>query len=635
MWKRAWASGFWLLAFWLQAQGQGELILSDPLILSGIEVMVQPMLADSAQNDHLNTQFLPMTEHAFPLGIEAKSAKWITGKLYNHADTSVELFFLSYRFNIQCWQKDTGDSLSGFALAGPDAPLPRGFPLEERHTFRSVIPPGGEYDFRLAVPGESLDSNEFHLFAYDRESLYTKAYQNYFNRKSYLHIYLVSMSILGFQILFALLLWGIIRQVMYLLYALYIIPLALSLHLQYADFIYMPLPFFFSQITLDPIAHNMYFVAFGFYFLFSDRFLQISRNDATGKKLIRVALTSIAFYIPVNFILFLTYQKIASFVWFMSFSMILLVLSIWLIKRVFFKKDTSARLLIIGSLFFILGALSNIISSLSLRILGHALIENFSINFFFFAVPVELLFFSSAIAYKFRQDEIQKTLSSEALVEKMKENELLNAQIQDIRDRIARDLHDDIGATLSSIALYSEVARREGSANNSIKGILEKISAQAREMVGRMSDVVWAIQPRNEGMNALVRKLDDAVATLLVPAEIGWKMMLSDDIVSVSLTIDQKKNIILIFREAINNIAKHSHAGFVTISIYLSDGYFNLDIADNGKGFDQKTIRQGNGLLSMKKRAEECSGILKIDSVEKQGTTFSFRMPINNYGNPV
>lgn len=631
MWKWFWVCGLLVLASLPTAQGQGELVLSDQLIHAGVEVLVQPSVAEGSLYDSLRQRYGATIGRTLPLGIESKSAKWITGAIYNRADTSIEVFFLSYRLNIQCWQIDPDDTLSGFYLAGPDAPFVRGTPIEERHSFRVTIPPGSQYVYRLAFSDHSNDIHDFSLFAYDRATIYQKSYQTYFGRRSYLYIYMASMAIICFQILFALLLWAIIRNRMYLLYAFYILPLAISLHIQYADFIYIPIPF--SQIVLDPFAHSMYFISFGFYFLFADRFLHISQTDHVGKKLIQVALTAIAIYIPIHLVIYFAHYKTITFVWYMSFSLLLFVLSIWLIKRVFVKKDPSSRLLIIGSLFFITGAITNVLSSLTLSIWDQTLIKNFSINFFFFAVPAELLFFSSAIAYKFRQDEIQKTRASEALVEKMKENELLNLQIQDMRDRIARDLHDDIGATLSSIALYSEVAFREGSSNQATRGILEKISSQAREMVGRMSDVVWAIQPRNEGIEALIRKLDDAVATLLGPAEIGWEMNIPDKITPIPLTIEQKKNIILIFREAINNIAKHSGASFVTIALHFSDAGFGMEISDNGRGFDYEAVRQGNGLLSMKKRAEECNGLLKIQSHTGTGTTLIFRLPTADYKN--
>ncbi|MEZ4829306.1 MAG: histidine kinase [Bacteroidia bacterium] len=323
-------------------------------------------------------------------------------------------------------------------------------------------------------------------------------------------------------------------------------------------------------------------------------------------------------------ILLFYFSESVSYLFYFVFSLVLLGISISLIISVFHKNDLSSRLTIAGSIVFMMGALGNMFFPL-LNMMGlNFSLLGFYINFLFFAVPVELFFFSAALAFRLRQDERDKIRVQEALIAKLKENSRLSEQIQGIRDRVARDLHDDIGATLSSIALYSEVARMDESVTSSTQSVLEKIAVQAREMVGRMSDVVWAIQPRNDGMKALISRMDDAAANLLNPAGIRWQMHRADDFQDIPLTPDQRKNILLIFREAINNTARHSKAQNVDITIHNDPHLFSIKITDDGKGFDTGTASVGNGLQSMKARADECGAKFSVTSSPGNGTRLTF-----------
>ena len=143
-------------------------------------------------------------------------------------------------------------------------------------------------------------------------------------------------------------------------------------------------------------------------------------------------------------------------------------------------------------------------------------------------------------------------------------------EVERTRTAIATDLHDDIGTTLTSIALFSDLAKGE-IATNAPQAVerLERIAASSRELLGQMSDIVWAVKPDNDSLQSAILRMADVAGVLCAARGIEHTIHVPDRIDDVHLTMQQRRNILLVFKEMVNNVVKHSRATRVAIDVTL------------------------------------------------------------------
>lgn len=199
------------------------------------------------------------------------------------------------------------------------------------------------------------------------------------------------------------------------------------------------------------------------------------------------------------------------------------------------------------------------------------------------------------------------------------------------RNRIARDLHDEVGSTLSSIHVYSSAASKAlNGAPEVTRDILEKMNQNTRQALENMSDIVWAINTSREGGMSFSHKLKNYGYDLLTPRGIACQYEIDPAAEGLLQQIEVRKNMLLIAKEAMNNIAKHSAATEASISLKPSGDTLELRIHDNGKGFNVGNGRAGNGIGNIKRRIVEMSGEMDIQSAPTRGTELLCRVPIAN-----
>lgn len=193
-----------------------------------------------------------------------------------------------------------------------------------------------------------------------------------------------------------------------------------------------------------------------------------------------------------------------------------------------------------------------------------------------------------------------------------------------LRNKIATDLHDDVGSSLTKISLYSGLLKGTLDPANS-RTYLEKISNLSREVIGTMSDIVWSIDTRNDAWYHLIDRMREYVLEFgsLKNVEVDFKF----DHIPENKKMDQvlRQNLYLIFKEAVNNAIKYAEASMIEVHLDLSDHTLELKITDNGKGFDPSHVK-GNGLFNMQKRAKRIQGSLSISAQE--GTKIQLQVPI-------
>lgn len=205
-----------------------------------------------------------------------------------------------------------------------------------------------------------------------------------------------------------------------------------------------------------------------------------------------------------------------------------------------------------------------------------------------------------------------------------------------VRNTIASDLHDEIGSTLSSISLSSAVIQRKlHDANPEVKNLLRQIGHNTDNMMEAMSDIVWTINAKNDSFENVLNRMRAFAIEILEPLDCAVHFDVSENLLSLKLEMKKRKNIFLIFKEAVNNAAKYSGCKNLWINfIQQSDGAIVFQLRDDGRGFsvsdkeNGNATMGGNGLYNMSKRAEEIDSKLTIQSTIGKGTTIDLVLEI-------
>lgn len=205
----------------------------------------------------------------------------------------------------------------------------------------------------------------------------------------------------------------------------------------------------------------------------------------------------------------------------------------------------------------------------------------------------------------------------------------LNAalRVERLRTRISTDLHDDIGSTLSSISILSDMVMHDA-ANGNSKEMLHEIKENSVNLMEKMDDIVWSINPCNDSLEKLLLRIKRFAAQLFEAKNIEYEIDISENIHSFKLPMEIRQHLYLMIKEAINNIIKHSGCTQANICIkYVHDNLL-IKIHDNGKGFNTSEISYGNGLINLKERAAIIHANLAVQSKEITGTEIRIELKI-------
>ncbi|HTM92082.1 MAG TPA: triple tyrosine motif-containing protein, partial [Flavisolibacter sp.] len=221
---------------------------------------------------------------------------------------------------------------------------------------------------------------------------------------------------------------------------------------------------------------------------------------------------------------------------------------------------------------------------------------------------------------------ITKAVSQRKLRKQLRELEK-QAAIEAERYRISRDMHDEIGSGLTQIALMSELIETQKNANEELKKDVGTISSSARKLVGNMSEIIWALNPRNDSLENLLAYLREQTLAYFEPFNIQYDIQFPDEVPFVKLSNEQRRNLFLVGKEALNNALKHSGADEIRLSMEYKNNTIHFYISDNGKGIGENKIKTAsNGLRNMRKRMADIGGIFDLSS-DETGCFIHFSMP--------
>jgi signal transduction histidine kinase len=250
------------------------------------------------------------------------------------------------------------------------------------------------------------------------------------------------------------------------------------------------------------------------------------------------------------------------------------------------------------------------------------------INFQFIIAALVVLFLALNLGLLYKSKLVQ---DQNMQLEVQRQSEL-NQQ----REMISADLHDDLGASLSSIHLNASMVQK--TLHNDIvnaDSALKNVVRDLKLVIENMGDIIWAINPDKKAHKSISGQLKDFYFDLMDGYGIQCDYHIDQTLESQITNINVRKHLLLIAKEGINNILKHAKASHIDIFLKEQDNMILLEIQDNGIGMQnpEKTF-SGNGLLNMKYRAEKINGNFKIKSEEGVGTTISCLVPLTNISYP-
>jgi signal transduction histidine kinase len=203
---------------------------------------------------------------------------------------------------------------------------------------------------------------------------------------------------------------------------------------------------------------------------------------------------------------------------------------------------------------------------------------------------------------------------------------LAEREKRDLRERLSRDLHDDLASTLGSISIYAGTLQNTGTLTAEVRHRLTlKITELTRSALQSITDIIWMTAPRNDTMTGLFTKINALMSDILEEKGIGFDFQAQPEEGTTYLPDRIRNNLFLILKEALHNIVRHSGAGMVQLTVEKKPGGWQVYLSDNGVGFDSEEangrVLRGHGLGNMRRRAEESGIRFEITSSKGHGTS--------------
>ena len=203
------------------------------------------------------------------------------------------------------------------------------------------------------------------------------------------------------------------------------------------------------------------------------------------------------------------------------------------------------------------------------------------------------------------------------------------------RTRIARDIHDDLGARLTMIAMLTDEAEREAHQGKTISEYVHNIRGAAREMFAQLDETVWAVNPHNDRMDRLAEYIIQYTERFFRPTPMRCRIKVSGDVPATAIAAEQRHNLFLAIKEALTNVARRSGAKEIQVELSFANALFAVSVRDDGAGFTAgETEAPGPGLKNMRSRMENLGGRFELQTQSGQGTTIRLEFDTRSAAHP-
>jgi len=295
------------------------------------------------------------------------------------------------------------------------------------------------------------------------------------------------------------------------------------------------------------------------------------------------------------------------------------LMQVYSVYYLFSTRMARNRIISYATLFLFVIAKFTIFPSFKAKDLGAHLVDNS--YFVLIGVNINFFFFSMVTIYGMWQE-----------IKSMTKLEIENArELYQQRVDISNDLHDDLGATLSSLHIYSSIAKKYVEENPvKARANLDLISSNVFTLMEKINDVIWSVSTKQSNVSLLSTRIKDCFVNIFDAAGIKCTYEI-DENTELSITGLKARKLLLLFaKEAINNAIKHSGASAMRFAIQQSNGNLVMSIEDNGKGIGDLDFTKGNGLTNLKHRADQLNGHFSIETLKPNGTLVECMIPITN-----
>nr|WP_255724152.1 sensor histidine kinase [Terrimonas ginsenosidimutans] len=201
-------------------------------------------------------------------------------------------------------------------------------------------------------------------------------------------------------------------------------------------------------------------------------------------------------------------------------------------------------------------------------------------------------------------------------------------RLQQVRNRIASDLHDDIGSTLTNINILSSLGRRNLDEPAQAREFLDRITEEVNSSSQALDDIIWSVNTSNDGLDETAARMRRYAAELFDAGNVRYEFDLDSDLAQRKLSMEQRRDFYLVFKETLNNIFKHAEAKNVWINVQIEKGNLIMSVRDDGKGFDVNADTHRNGLKNLRARVNRWNGYIQVKSAPGMGTIIVVSMPV-------
>lgn len=439
------------------------------------------------------------------------------------------------------------------------------------------------------------------------------------------------LGILLAQIINVLIRWQQYKSKEYFYYLVYLAVFFIYLFILFSETI-LPEQYHYEEWQINFVSRPVGLLIYIFYNEFVIKFLTLPETNPSLNRVIRwYSRFLILCFFNQIFLQYIFINRIYILNDLHSiFSLGIFFVVIYFLYRLWKMRTTLTAYVLKGSLALTIGTfITNILNTLMMS--GKLKYGEYYFYPVLIGIGLEIYFFNSGLFYKTRSAERELINTQKLLIDEMQENEKLLVDRQNMRNKIARDLHDDVGATLSGIALHSHLStiNMQKHDENAVKQSLVLMQSSASEMVNKLNDIVWAVNPVHDELEKIILRLEEYAATMAAAKNIEVHVERDAELTKKKLPMEVRKNIYLVCKEAINNAVKYSSARNITISAVQQNGVCKLSIKDDGCGFDSSAVKKGNGLLNMQQRVQEINAELFVDTKPSSGTivTISCKIP--------
>ena len=392
-----------------------------------------------------------------------------------------------------------------------------------------------------------------------------------------------------------------VGETMYLYYSLYVL-FSCSVLMEFTGYLYEMLWRFFNIETGDFYFVNIATSIFGA--LFAINFLKTKQK---APKLHYILICLVVFSICFNPILFPNLSRTFHRNILLTFTFMSIYGVAWYI---YLKGYKPARFFVVAWTVYLTGII--------LAVCAEGGLLSFENWFTYYGYQLGACF--------------EAILLSLALPDRMIYYQKLSEEAEENRQQLSRDLHDDMGATLTSISHLGNAAIKtialKPNEPQLLKPLLEQIIGAGKQATESMRGILWALSPENEETDAFFNKLISHFSDMLKAGSLVGDFMIHDEINTLKLSAFQRRNLFMFLKESLQNILKHAKAQRADIHFYYNHSKLKIEVNDNGIGFNQGSKFDGYGLKTMKYRAEELGGKLTIESSESNGTQLVLEIPI-------